>query len=128
MSFLACCISWRAFARGESNLLNSQLCLGRPEPASLRSTYHPPAYGLCRLKTPFFSLSQAASLCMKCFKLCWEKDKKNTQKSFCRLVVWMLRSNGPWSIVLASKTNCLCSGVACKLYNRSPEAEIHIQD
>lgn len=121
------CLSRTALAWGESNMLGSQLCPARPEPASLCSVCQPPAYRLCRLKAPIVSFSQAASLCMNYLKVDWEKDKKH-ERSFCRLVVWMLRSNGPWSEVLASKTSYLCSGVSCKLYNHSPEAEIHVQD
>ena len=116
ISLLSHCLSWRALARGESNMLNSQLCPARLEPASLCGAYQPPAYRLCRLKAPIVSLSQAVSLCIKYFEVYWEKDKKH-ERSFCRLVVSMLRSNGPWSVVLASKTSYLCSGVSCKLYN-----------
>lgn len=127
ISPLICCLSWRALAWGESNMLNSQLCSARPEPAFLGSAYQLPAYRLCRLKAPIVSLSWAASLCIKYFKVYWEKDKKH-ERSFCGLVVWMLRSNGPWSVVLDSKTSYLCSRVSWKLYNHSPEAEIHVQD
>lgn len=60
------------------------------------------------------------------FKMYCEKDKK-CERSFCRLVVGMLRRNGPWNAALASKTSSLCWGVLCKLSNHPPAAEIHVQ-
>lgn len=127
ISLLIHCLSCGALAWGGRNMLNSQLCLARREPASVCSAYQPPADRLRGLKAPTVSLSQAPSPCTKYFKVYWEKGKIH-ERSFCRLVVWMLRSNGPWSVVPASKTSYLCSGVSCKLYNDSPEAEIHVQD
>ena len=91
---------------------------------SLCSTYQPPACRRCRLKASTVSFSSCLTLRKVLQSILGEKHKRR----FCKLVVGMLRSNGPWSAVLVSKSSYLCSGVSCKRYNRSPEAEIRVQD
>lgn len=126
MSLLTHCLSWRALAWGESNTLNFHFAWQDLDlPLCAACTSHQPTdyAGWKRL----VYLSQAASLCIKYFKVCWEKDKKH-KRSFHRLTVWILRSYEPWGIVPVSKTGYLCSGFSRRLYNHFPEAQTRTQD
>lgn len=90
---------------------------------SLCSAYQTLTYSLRVVKALVISLSQGASPYIKYFIVYQEEDKIKyiflKKTASCRLEIWMLSSNKPWIIALASKTSNLCSGVSCNLHNHS---------